>query len=582
MQVILFILATLFSVSTFAVSEEQLKAKILELERWESRISQSCLNNPKSEKVYFMVQGKKIKCAEMIVAANKFRIEVDHEVTEFQRTCVAQNGKDKKDVLARQAAAIANRSVACQPSPDSKNCFGPFLCSASAAIPGAAVGMMVTGLLTGNQALKTCGGQGNNCLTSALRGVFDSVWSSLSLLWDIGKWGVNKVGEMVGLVKKSEVRTSQAAMAAQQKAPGAKKRTISEMAQDLYASLEASAMNHYGCEQWSGLPFGSSCLRPMTTWNCSSCGQKAQVMCGIIGYAAGEIVTAYLTGGLLSAGKAGGKAALEVAMKVGAGPSRNIARLMAKTFPKAAEAVATSAAAVVKLTAKGLTKAQEVIINSWERVKNAQVTRSVMAAAATKTGVVVTMPLRLVGLYIHAMDKAFLEGAATVDKVVARVASRVARPEIASGARIADEAVGAGPADAIAPPGLVVSATPSEARAGATVVDSASEAGKDSAVVARTGSPEAPPSPAGRTATERSPAETEADLLIRENSNSAALIVKYSEDPEYASLFSAEAKYPEEKRDIAIVISDIEKRNPGRPKAEIKSEVDQLLSTCGI
>jgi hypothetical protein len=590
MQIILFILATLFSVSSFATSEEQMKAKILELERWQNRISKSCLNNPQSDQVYFMVQGKKVKCAEMIVAANKFRLEVDREVAEFKRTCSAENGKDQKDQLARQAANIANRSVACQPAADSKNCFGPFMCSAAAAMPGASAAMWIGGMVSRNESLRTCGTQGNNCLTSALRGVFDSVWSSLTLLWDVGKWGVRKIGEWTGIIRNSEVRTSHAAMAAQQKPPGAKKRSISEIAHDLYASLEASALDHYGCEKWSGLPFGSSCLRKMSTWNCSSCGQKAQVMCGIVGYAAGEIVTAFLTGGLFSAGKTVGKGALEVAMKVGAGPSRNIASLMARTFPKASEAVAEAAGAVVKLTARGLTRTQEVVINSWERVKNAQVTRAVMAAAATKTGVIVTLPIRGIGLYIHAMDKAFLEGGAIVDRTVARVAGTVVRPEIARGAKIADEAVGASPQDAIAPNGIVVTDVPAEARAGAAVADSASEAGKDSGTVARSTPPEASPPTAARTkekpspaaTANRSPAEAEADQLIRENNNSAALIVKYSEEPEYSSLFKAESKYPEEKRDIAIVISDMEKRNPARPKAEIKNEVDQLLNTCGI
>ena len=76
--------------------------------------------------------------------------------------------------------------------------------------------------------------------------------------------------------------------------------------------------------------------------------------------------------------------------------------------------------------------------------------------------------------------------------------------------------------------------------------------------------------------------DAEVQKLINENKDAPALIVKYRQDPEYAELFQGEKIYPEFHRDIALVIKDIQKRNPGMSKSSVRIEVDKYVNTCKI
>ena len=76
--------------------------------------------------------------------------------------------------------------------------------------------------------------------------------------------------------------------------------------------------------------------------------------------------------------------------------------------------------------------------------------------------------------------------------------------------------------------------------------------------------------------------ESQIDDLITGTKNAPELIVKYAEDPEYSALFKVEKQYPEQSRDVAIVISDMEKRNPKMSKSEVREEVQKFLNTCEL
>ncbi len=123
------------------------------------------------------------------------------------------------------------------------------------------------------------------------------------------------------------------------------------------------------------------------------------------------------------------------------------------------------------------------------------------------------------------------------------------------------------------------------------VVEGAETAG-DAARV--TPSPEAPAgapaAPAANAAPEVLTAEQQTERLVMESQvedlvsgtrNTPELIIRYAEDPEYRALFQAEKAYPEQSRDIAIVISDMERRVPALTKPQIREEIQTLMSTCG-
>ena len=94
--------------------------------------------------------------------------------------------------------------------------------------------------------------------------------------------------------------------------------------------IDESIKDNFGCEEWSSsrvtLGFGEEpkCLKPVVSWKCATCSQALNMSCGILGFAGGEIVTAYLTGGALSMVKTMGTAAkaTKVGQAVGAVASK--------------------------------------------------------------------------------------------------------------------------------------------------------------------------------------------------------------------------------------------------------------------
>lgn len=456
MQLILLILGSLLTFSmalATAPSDDALKAKIAQYKQFRDKVLKECTNNPNSSKYSLSVEGTVYKCEHLLKIADRYKKQIDLQVESYKKNCELENNRSAHQTLAAQAAVIAKKSVACKPSPDRGSCESQFNCAMIGAASPSLMSILGTvGSLSMNKSAQQCGAQSSGCLNNVLRGIWDSLWTSLSLVWDVAKWATLKTGEMLGIVKKSEASTSERAMAAQKAGPGFIKKmlthpiqTIQQFASDFYNSMKDAAVNHYGCEKWSGVPFISTCLKPMTTFECGTCQQKMQVWCGIAGYAAGEIVTAFITGGMIS----GGKLAFKGAMKLGSGPSKNVAGYMSRTFPKTSEVVGTAAAKVAALAAVGLTKAQKAIISSWEAMKSSNTTAILTRAAQTQVVIkAALLPVKALGAYLRAMDKAFVAGGSAVDDIAASVAARGSSTELTQAARAADQAMEAG-SDAI-------------------------------------------------------------------------------------------------------------------------------------
>lgn len=93
--------------------------------------------------------------------------------------------------------------------------------------------------------------------------------------------------------------------------------------QELFSSLMTSMKNfvgdaikdNFGCAKWSSPREDffdgqeAKCIDPVVSWDCATCGQKMNMICGIGGVAIGEIVTAFLTGGAVNIAKSVGKGA---------------------------------------------------------------------------------------------------------------------------------------------------------------------------------------------------------------------------------------------------------------------------------
>jgi hypothetical protein len=560
MRVVFLIFSLLLANLSFA-NEEILKEKISKLKLLQDRVSKECINNPNAKNYSVYIDGKKLNCPELLSSTDLLRKKLAEDIEKHKLECVENNKKAAHDTLAKQAANIVQKSASCEPSQDREQCLGKFSCGVlTVAVPVSAIAAR----LTKNPAVKECVAQAKGmpgCLANVLRGIFDSIWSAVTLVWDLGKLAMTSVGEWMGIVKKSEAQTSEKAMMAQQASPGFIKTfvanpidTMKKMAKELYASLEAAAINHYGCEKWSGAPFVSSCLRPMSTWKCGTCQQKAQVYCGIAGYAIGEIGTAFLTGGLT----AGGKIALKGALRIGSGPAKNVTSFMGKTFPKAAVEVSEAGAKLKALASAGFTTSQKKLFSAWDAVANSQMTKAIgTAAKMSGVSVVAKTALKPVSMYLSAMEKAFVAGGNTVEGL-----SKGAKAQL--GSKIADEAMGVNS-------GLVVESTPEGAKAVAASKPTISPAVR------------AEVSPVSVTSQVKSEAEASVkSSKVAKSSDELSDMAKYRQDPEYMELFKGPQMYDDHHKELSLVIKALEEAQPRLSKAEIRKKIKETLNSCSL
>lgn len=614
MRIILLLLSSLLFSQLSSASDKDLSEKIERLKELQQKVSEECIKGENSGSYKIIVDNVEYTCPQLIVITDRLKRQLDKEVVTYKEDCEEENAeKALHDDLAVEAADIAEKSAECTPSPDSNQCFAKFTCGMLSATAPLKWMMKLAGNVANSPELKKCSEQGNRapgCLLNVLRGIFDSIWSSLSLIWDGLSWAGNKLGELFGVVKKSEAASSEKAMMAQQAGPGFIKKftsnplgTMKEMASNLYQSLEEAAINHYGCEQWSGLPFASSCLQPMTTWKCGSCQQKAQVYCGIAGYAVGEIGTAFLTGGLLS----GGKIALKGAVKIASGPAKNVASFMGKTFPKASAKVSKAAGRVKKLAARGLTASQKKLVSGWHAVSNSALSRTIagLASSFSKSivGKAASVALKPIVLYLRAMDKAFMKGGDFVENGFKLSAKAAVRPGVVEATKVADEALKVTPEAAVAPKleEMANKVKAAEAQRAEKVTKAAKtpktsggieiKAADDNVVHVRAHT-RAKPAPKGTKKTDAPKASAskssktskseDAKAKAADEADELADIAKYRQDPEYMDLFKGPQLYDDHHKELAMVIKAMENTQPAMTKAAIRKKIQETLSSCQL
>ncbi len=614
----LIILATvLFPLFSWADSGRDLQHKVNELRELQTKVKTQCIDNPLKADVRLIINGTTLTCDNLIVLADRLQRQLDREVTELKERCDPARQETEAARLAR-ASAQAVEQTACRPASTDSQCMGLYGCAAfSIANPLAnIIGNLQRYAGNNNSCAARGAAAAPGCLQNVIKGIFDSLWSLLSLVWDIGKAAIRSVGEWTGLIQRQERSSSERLMAAQQAGPGFIRRFISnpgqvmqQMITAMYEGIKTAAMNSYGCEQWTGAPFVSRCLRPMTNWNCATCQQKLQLMCGVAGFAIGEIGTSFLTGGLASGARVIGTAVVR-GVQAGARASRfsTLARNVIRTIPRPPAAAVRAAGRVVEATAVVMTATQRAAVRSFEALAASRPTRAIRTAAGAVSRSIVGQTtrfiLRPIGFYIEALDNAFMAGMRTADAGIAVVATTVNRTAGAADAgRVAEAgAQGLPELNAAIPPEAraTVTLAPDEVTAlsrADDVVDGAEGAGDAIRVAPEANAPAAPAAPNAPVApaasngapevltreqqTERLITESQIDDLVEGTPNTGELIVRYAEDPEYRALFQAEKAYPEQSRDIAIVIKDMERRNPTMTKPQIREEIRVLMSTCG-
>lgn len=249
-----------------------------------------------------------------------------NDAFETGKLCTIANQDNPTDTSAdiiEQIQPALEEVNTCEPKSSDLVCSGAFMCA------------MVTGPFNKlvkkvhfdghkiNEVLNQCGDMKTyECLGAALSGVWDNlsisaeaVWKLLGMMKDGVAWTGKKmykytIGSVIGFFSKAEEITSDKLLVASTMEPSLWQQLKSdplkvskELAAGFFKVLTEGIKSHYGCEKWSGIPFASKCDIPMKDWDCATCNQKMNSICGVLGFAGGELLVAYLTGGATLAAK---------------------------------------------------------------------------------------------------------------------------------------------------------------------------------------------------------------------------------------------------------------------------------------
>jgi hypothetical protein len=258
----------------------------------------------------------------------------------------------------------------------------------------------------------------SDCFTEFMTGVLRDLVSNIELVWDGIRWVRGQVVEGWRSLWAVEDQTSEKLHAASQQGPGLVRKFLKDpveaiqmMARSLWQMLLGSIRETFMCRKWEGPPHRSRCLEPMDdVLACATCDQSINAVCGVLGFAGGEVVTAYLTGGALQLSQAATKVG-------GVGLARAAARV-SEAFPKTALVIESSVKSGAEIAHRGASLAFKALARLREAFFRAAsrpaFLRGIAAAQAAVGTKLVKLPLQgavlvskpLVG-YVKLLDRAF-------------------------------------------------------------------------------------------------------------------------------------------------------------------------------
>jgi hypothetical protein len=283
-----------------------------------------------------------------------------------------------------------------------------------------------------------------NCLTAVLRGVFDSIFTTVDAIWELGKWagktGLSWLKER--FATHEEVTSDKLLMAGNlsdqeiEEIEQGPVNFVKKLISAIYQMSVTAIKEHYGCQQWSGAPMASRCLAPMEGWECASCTQKLNSVCGVVGFLGGEIVTSFLTGGLVGVAKVGLKSVATASGKVTSKMGKLLTpikqlgavRISSQAVAKGLQSVANGGRAVAAATG-----------NQWQKIGELQLLNSIAKyskeVGRSKSFALVSALPKGVGrgvvAYLKLMDRAFTAGVKRSERALTKkVAVQSSLPQV--------------------------------------------------------------------------------------------------------------------------------------------------------
>lgn len=394
---------------------------------------------------YYEKNGLTEECWRIMSEVNEGEIKLQQLRMQEEQTIKCESGCSSVEKLLSHAGLVDIEKIRGQLScteekkqENLKNCASDSLCvlESSAMLVG---GYAVDHFFPKFAKPKNCDLGNDSCVTQivteflrALFGLFKSMWSGLKAA---GTYIEEKTVQFWDFVTNAEDHssTSQLALAKASEDEGIFKElindfpgTVSKIWEGLSGALKHWMKTDIYCKKWSGVAHFSECLQPLESFDCMSCKQFLVGTCGFIGVLGKEILTAFFTGGLLTAAKHGieGSQTIAKVLKTSKALQESIKKVKVKPRPAGAAATKT-AVAMNAINAYLLSPAREITRAAFLKVEalmktapvamvisgtNKTLVFSYKAAEYTVKGIMMPLSNPLT-------DKAFRAGIKTFDKV---------------------------------------------------------------------------------------------------------------------------------------------------------------------
>lgn len=473
MSKLVFVFLTFYLFSGFAYANNDFSSQLTKLQNTSQLFHKICFDkNGKFEanKVY-VLKDKQIDCSSDLDLLKKSMARLETKLSSLEEKCLPGPDENLRNI-ASIADVLKGQKVCPNKVEPEMSCASDLMCNVFSSVLAVPLTGVDALLNVANQYykprgkdiykspvvadLKKCSKPGNSCLTNLFRGVWDSLFSSVKGMWTLvsgaAKVGANAVRgaynyavDSIGsLFSDVEDKTTEKMMAASKLPDSALQKFkndpllfVKDMVKSLYNQVVKGIKTNYGCEKWSGAPHVSKCVAPMSNWECGSCNQKLNVICGVVGFGAGEIVTAFFTGGAVAVGKT----VAMTGVKLGAKGVSKLSPVMSK-FPKVS--YQKSAAQLAKesaLQAAKATYAQSLM--AWQKFNNLRMIKDIKnasgkaAGSVRQAGIAVgqTKSVQVISKaseyaakpftsYLGLMNQAFGRGYGKVDDAILRMTHR--------------------------------------------------------------------------------------------------------------------------------------------------------------
>ena len=414
------------SLSGFAKESSPLEERVKTLEQLLNQFQKLCLDEHGNilqktiviDKETAVSDGPVISCEEEELRLGKMIKSIKNEI---EPQSLSSKTKDLPDIvscienqnatfplttseedLSKTITDLANTKSAegqnCQKQ-STKECIEDLACNVIRSGPVIAIMSLLKKKAVGkSSAFSSClDTSKSTCASEFVAGVIKDVWFNIDSVWELAKLA-GRTGQ--NLTKKAwiktwsffsgvENKTSDAALAASKQSDGAMElfkkdpwAFIKQMIGTIGNLLNDSIKNNFGCEKWESTPHLSKCLQPMSNWDCATCGQKENAICGITGVLGGELATAFLTGGAVNVG---GKV-----LSKGAAATAKVNEILITAIPKI-EKVETA----IKITSKGaasllLTSLSKPVLLA-KKVINSEICLKILNSLSKKTEPIIAL-----------------------------------------------------------------------------------------------------------------------------------------------------------------------------------------------